>query len=420
MSDAYSYKGLIIEIDPSIPRLTIDGREIYKDKVKGLFGPSDLPGVRIEELRQIAEKAIRELPEFEKREAAREAHRAVLQRGAEDWNKWREDNPETRPMLYDEDLSKDIFKADLRGANLANANLINAKFIGRTDLEGVNFHEANLKGAHINNATLTRANFCRADLYETDFSGATLVKANLQGAQLAKTIFKDATITECKVYGMSAWDVNLEGAKQSDLIVRYRQQHEGNEDSNEDEITVYDLRLAQFVYLLLNNKNIGNAIDSITWKTVLILGRFTPERIRVLQALREALRKEKLVPILFDFEKPQSRNRSETIFMLANMARFVIADITDAKSIADELRGIVPKLSSIPVQAIVLKNQPQYAYFEDLLVYPWVLKPLRYADGDDLLQLLDKVISSAVEKAEELAEQLRMKKEDMESSQGNG
>src|SRR6185369_5072872 len=149
-SDAYSYKGLIIEIDPSIPRLTIDGREIYKDKVRSLFRISELPGERIKELREIAERAIGDLPEFEKRESAKETHLAILRSGAADWNKWRADNPETRPMLYEADLSKDIFPADLRGANFANANLIDSKFIGRTDLEGVNFHEANLKGAHIN------------------------------------------------------------------------------------------------------------------------------------------------------------------------------------------------------------------------------------------------------------------------------
>jgi len=380
---------------------------MWQDKVTGIIGLSKLPDVRIKELRQVAEKAITDSLEFEKREAAKEVHRAILRRGAEDWNKWREDNPETRPMLYDEDLSQDTFNADLRRANFANANLINAKFIG-TDLEGANFHEANLKGAHLNDAKLTRANFCRADLYETDFSGATLVKANLQGTQMAKTIFKGATITECKVYGMSAWDVDLVDATQSDLIVRYR--HKGKEDNDEDEITVYDLRLAQFVYLLLNNENIRNAIDSITWKTVLILGRFAPERISVLQALREALRVHKagLVPILFDFEKPQSRDRTETISLLASMSRFIVADLTDARSVAFELERIVPHFQSIPVQPIILKTQFEPTLFDDLRRgRDWVLESLQYDDRDDLLQLIDKVIDNAFEKAEELANNAR-------------
>ena len=407
MSDAYSYAGLVIEVDPSVPRLAIDGRIICEDKVKRLFDPAELPSVKTEKLRQFAEKTIKDSPEFEKREAAKEAHLAILRRGAEDWNKWREENPETRPLLYDADLSKDTFDANLRRANFSNANLINAKFIG-SDLDGANFHEANLKEAHFNNAILTHANFCRADLYETDLSEATLIDANLQGTQLAKTIFKKATIARCKVYGMSAWDVDLEGARQSDLIVRYRHRPESKdkpaEGDNEDEITVYDLRVAQFVYLLLNNENIGNAIDSITWKTVLILGRFTPERMIILDALRDELRKKDLVPILFDFEKPQSRNLTETISLLAHMARFVVADITDARSIAQELQRIVPDLSSLPVQPIILKTQYEYALFKDLRRYPWVLKPLQYADQEDLLQLSDKMIANALEAADDIVE----------------
>ena len=42
---------------------------------------------------------------------------------------------------------------------------------------------------------------------------------------------------------------------------------------------------------------------------MLILGRFTDERKLVLDALREELRQRCYLPILFDFEKPQSRFR---------------------------------------------------------------------------------------------------------------
>ena len=47
-----------------------------------------------------------------------------------------------------------------------------------------------------------------------------------------------------------------------------------------------DRELAQFIYLLLNNARIREVIDTITSKTVLILGPFTPERKRTLNALR--------------------------------------------------------------------------------------------------------------------------------------
>jgi len=66
---------------------------------------------------------------------------------------------------------------------------------------------------------------------------------------------------------------------------------------------------------------------------VLILGRFTDERKAVLDALREELRKRDYLPILFDFDVPARRDITETMSLLARMARFVVADITDAKSI---------------------------------------------------------------------------------------
>jgi hypothetical protein len=126
--------------------------------------------------------------------------------------------------------------------------------------------------------------------------------------------------------------------------------------ARELEIEVDDIRLAQFVYLLLHNENLRDVIDTITSKAVLILGRFTDERKAVFDGLREELRKRDYLPILFDFEKPRSRDTDETITLLARMARFVIADISDAKAVLQELRAIVPDLPSVPVQPIPIRS----------------------------------------------------------------
>jgi hypothetical protein len=90
---------------------------------------------------------------------------------------------------------------------------------------------------------------------------------------------------------------------------------------NAPEITVDNLEVAQFLYLLLDNKNIRRIINTITSKVVLILGRFTPERKAVLDAIRDELRKRDYLPVLFDFEKPSSRDITETVSTLAHMAR---------------------------------------------------------------------------------------------------
>jgi hypothetical protein len=162
--------------------------------------------------------------------------------------------------------------------------------------------------------------------------------------------------------------------------------------------------IAQFIYLLLNNQKIRNVIDTITSKLVLILGRFTPERKVVLDAIRDELRKRDYLPVLFDFEKPASKDLSGTISTLANMARFIIADLTDPSSVPHELATLVPS-TVVPVQAIVLEGQQEYAMFPDLKTrYHWVLEPYQYKSRDLLIaHLSETVIAPAEAKAKDLA-----------------
>jgi hypothetical protein len=156
---------------------------------------------------------------------------------------------------------------------------------------------------------------------------------------------------------------------------------------------------------LLKNDKIRDVIDTLGRKAVLILGRFSPERKAVLDALRAALRRRDYLPILFDFEKPAGKNLTETVATLAHLARFVIADITDAKSIPQELQRIVPTLPSLPIQPILLSAQREYAIFRDFRDYPWVLEPYLYEDLDSLLASLEElVIKPAIAKAEEIAQ----------------
>jgi hypothetical protein len=56
------------------------------------------------------------------------------------------------------------------------------------------------------------------------------------------------------------------------------------------------------------------------------------------------------VPVVFDFAKPRSQTTINTVILLARMARFVIADISDAKSVLQELQAIVPSSPKLPVQ----------------------------------------------------------------------
>ena len=272
-------------------------------------------------------------------------------------------------------LSKaNLFRANLSGANLSGAFLSMA-FFGETDLSGANLVGATLVGADLSQANLT---------------GADLSEANLGGAQLVDTDLTGANLTGCRIYGVSAWNLKLERAKQQNLVItKY----------TEPEITVDNIEVAQFIYLLLHNQKVRDVIDTITSKVVLILGRFTDERKAVLDALRDELRNRNLLPILFDFAMPASRDVTETIKTLASLARFVIADVTDATEVRVELHKIVPDFTSLAVQPILLRGHPEFVSLSYLMKFPWVLPIFEYYNPEHLLASLDKSIVSPAEDA---------------------
>ena len=176
----------------------------------------------------------------------------------------------------------------------------------------------------------------------------------------------------------------------------------------EPEITVDNIEVAQFIYLLLHNEKIRDVIDTVTSKAVLILGRFTDERKAVLDALREELRKRDYLPILFDFDVPATRDITETVSLLARMARFIIADLSDPSSIPKELEAIVPSLA-VPVQPLLEGSARPYAMFKDYWKYEWVLPVYRYEGLEPLLATLaEKVIAPAEGKVKALQERRRM------------
>jgi uncharacterized protein YjbI with pentapeptide repeats len=302
-----------------------------------------------------------------------------------------------RANLSEADLSwASLSGADVRGADLSGANLSGAHAF-RTDFWGANLsgaslsqallvaanlNGANLQGANLINACLERANLAEADLTDANFAGA-----NMQRASLVATILTKTDFTGCRVYGISAWGLRQDRAKQRDLIIT---------PQGEPEITVDHIEVAQFIYLLLHNEKIRSVIDTITSKVVLILGRFTAERKAVLDALRDELRQRNYLPVVFDFEKPASQTTDETITLLARMARFLIADISDAKSVLQELRGIVPDLPSLAVQPLILIPQEEPGMFDFFRVYPWVLEPYRYQNHEALTaNLVERIIRPA-------------------------
>jgi Pentapeptide repeats (8 copies) len=384
---------------------------------------------------------------------ANDEHVALLKQGVAAWNTWRDQNPHIRPDLSDATLGLNLSRANLSGTNLSKAVLVHAN-LGEADLSGAmldwadlsgadlsganllsaqlmeaNVSGANLSGAHLywanltganlnavvlfnaelnsaeligaklSGANLSGANLTLANLTGANLTGANLSGAYLRGANLVSSNLTDADLTGCRIYGVSAWELKLERAKQQNLIITR---------ADEPEITVDNIEVAQFVYLLLHNEKIRDVLDTIGKKAVLILGRFTDERKAVLDALREELRKRDYLPILFDFAVPATRDITETVSLLARMARFIIADLTDPSSIPKELEAIVPSLA-VPVQPLLEGASRPYAMFKDYWKYEWVLPVYRYEGLEPLLATLaEKVIAPAEGKVKALEERRRM------------
>ena len=201
--------------------------------------------------------------------------------------------------------------------------------------------------------------------------------------------FEEATLTNCNVYGISVWNVQLEGAKQDGLIIT---------SDDEPTITVDNLEVAQFIYLLLNHKKLRDVFNAVTERGVLILGRFGGGGLEVLQAIAAKLRDDKYLPIIFDFERPQDRNFTETVKTLAGLSRFIIADLS-GPSVPQELYATIPHFK-IPFVPIIEANRKPFAMSLDLLEYPWVVRPpVTFATKEELIQLMPaRVIAPAEEK----------------------
>ncbi len=213
----------------------------------------------------------------------------------------------------------------------------------------------------------------------------------------------DATLTGCRVHGIAAWDLNLEGAAQEDLVITR---------SGQSEITVDTLEVAQFVHLLLHGRKIRDVIDTVGKKGVLLLGRFTGGRLAVLGRLRDELRRRGYLPMVFNFDKPETRDFTETVRLLAGLSRFVVADITNPRSAPLQLQATVPECM-VPFVPILEQGEEPFAMFRDLWVEhrAWVLDPIRYASVERLVEVLDANIVKPAEAR--FAELLARKAEDL-------
>ncbi|HEY9672041.1 MAG TPA: pentapeptide repeat-containing protein [Waterburya sp.] len=181
---------------------------------------------------------------------ANKQHLALLKRGADTWNRWREENRSIQPVLRSIDFNKEgcidmsnynlekadlqgvsgnsikfcraqLRNADLSGAVLSSADFEQATMIGTklkdASLTDAHFHSAHLEGADLSQANLEKATLIGAHLMQTNLSGANLTQADLRYSVMSETNLSNAILNNCLVYGAAVWRVLLDGAKQSEL-----------------------------------------------------------------------------------------------------------------------------------------------------------------------------------------------------------
>lgn len=151
----------------------------------------------------------------------------------------------------------------------------------------------------------------------------------------------------------------------------------------------------------MDGPNYGDIMSEMKKNRVLILGRFSARRMRVLKAIKDRLKAHpnRYNPELFTFSRPDGANLTESIIGFAAHSRFVVADISEPKSIPAELSAIVPLFPSLPVVPIISRTGRPYALFTDFDQRPNMVKPiLRYRDVDELEALLEREIVPLAEK----------------------
>jgi hypothetical protein len=103
-------------------------------------------------------------------------------------------------------------------------------------------------------------------------------------------------------------------------------------------------------------------------------------------------------PVMFDFEKPRSRDTIETIRTLAGMSKFIIADLTDAKAVVQEMQAIVPNLPSVAVRFIIRKSERELGMFDHIRRFPWVLDgAFEYDNPEEVINSISDSILEPIE-----------------------
>lgn len=337
---------------------------------------------------------------------------ALLKSGTDRWSAERISNPTHRPMFRNVNFVKEFggpgfydlpefTDVDFSNSDMNMASLRNCTFWG-CNFDDVRLTYADLVDAHFVRCTFRRTcmrvaaigdaefsecifdecdmSYCSAE--DTSFESSTFQKTKMEHMSLVHTDFSNAKLDECYLYGISSWDLILHNSIQKNLVIT---------PEHMPTVTVDNIELAQFLYLMINNIRLRDVIKTITSKVVLILGNFSPERKAILDQIREFLRTQDVIPVMFDFEKPSTRNFTETVLTLASMSKYVIADLSSPRSVGHELASVARQLPSIRFYPIIVAGERPYGMFTDYEPYSWI-RPIKEYSVNDVEAVIKGIV----------------------------
>lgn len=301
----------------------------------------------------------------------------VILKGAAAWNKWQDENKQSvhfaRPSWYEcrDERGMQIKgrnELDFSGIHLTNASIHLAFAEGLNlrgaEIVGCHFEEGDFSRADFSNTTFANTKFNKTILTDANFSGATFVNCNLNRVNLVNADFRLKEIRETVVYGISAWDLKTSPEMiQSRLVIEKSYElHSDIVASGKIPMMVDDIEMAQFVYYLSSHKNMRNMINILNSRGVLLLGKFKDGGLERLYQLMDWFKARNYMPMLFDFDRPNSMDYTETVVTMAGLSKFIVADLSGG-SVPQELHAT---LSSFQKPVIVYSDQPAYSMFKDI------------------------------------------------------
>lgn len=280
-------------------------------------------------------------------------------------------------------------------ANLAKANLSYAKLTG-ADLGKANCASANFCNADLSKANLNEANLTGADLSDADFTDAKMSGACLTHAKMLRSKLENTVLKNCNIHEIFAWEVGFtRDTDQSNLIITPEQ---------EPAISVDNILVAQFFQLLLNSAEIREVLRPER-KAVLVLGTVYQNK-EFLDSIADELRTRNFFSIVLDLERASDKRFKETVHILAELCRFIVADLSDPSSVSREILALFYR-ERIPFVPLVQEHQKANVSCDDFKNEPGYIPPVLFSNTEEIENKFDDLV---IKQAEEKLKQMLAEK----------